>query len=181
MANSHHVLIAIVHGRSITQSRNPFKSFRGAVPYIHAHHAAAGQTDKCNPLDLQISFCIVRDKRKLVFCTIDPRQAGHWQRQVSLLLPLWLNTDNPLKLSLSKTWRLWWGGNKKCGGFPWLSWHISCNASKGSWAHSRAQHVHHCWALTNRFQQVLLGQLEGLLAPGVHPGPHRDPHPVFAC
>lgn len=129
------------------------------------HIAAAGQTDKCNPLDLQIGFCIVRDKRKWVFCTIDPRQAGHWQRQVSLLLPLWLNTDNPLKLSLTETWRLWWGGNKKCEGFPWLSWHISHDETKGSRAHGRAQHVHHSWALTIGLQQVFLGQLEGIIAP----------------
>jgi len=78
MANSHHVLIDIVHGRSITQSRNPFKSFRGAFPYMHTQYTAAGQIDKCNPLDLQINFCIVRDKSKWVFCTIDPRQSGHW-------------------------------------------------------------------------------------------------------
>lgn len=77
VANSHHVLIAIVHERGITQSRNPFKSFRGAFPNMHAQCTAAGQIDKCNPLDLQINFCIVRDKWKWDFCTIDPRQAGH--------------------------------------------------------------------------------------------------------
>lgn len=62
MVNSHHVLIATVHGSSVTQNRNPFKSFRVAFPYMHTQCTAAGQIDKCNPLDLQINFCIVRDK-----------------------------------------------------------------------------------------------------------------------
>lgn len=105
--HDHHILIAMVHGRNITESRHPFESFKGAFACVHTQYAAAaaaaGQTDKCNQLDLQINFGIVRQaKMSLLHCW---PQTGWALAKTGY--PLWLKADNPFKLSLTEIWRLW--------------------------------------------------------------------------